>query len=150
MSTDSSERPIGQRFSHVYLRSANLLQDSERARRRIGALVNSLKDADGLSIYLTQELGVDPVWGMSSVLWSDTLRKFEPRDVFDFITLAFRFLTAKKRGAMHEPGANLRFLKSALVFLERKICPMISMPPAGSTSKSTQNLPRPLMLRLSL
>ena len=36
-----------------------MLQDSERARKRIAALINSFKDADGLASYLISEMGID-------------------------------------------------------------------------------------------
>ena len=36
-----------------------MLQDSERARERIAALINSFKDADGLASYLISEMGID-------------------------------------------------------------------------------------------
>jgi hypothetical protein len=111
MSTSGSERPIGQRFSHVYLQSDKLLQDSERARKRIAALINSLKDGDDLAGYLISEMGVDIVWGMAGTDWSGTVLRFAQRDVLDLITVVFRFLTMKKRTPMREPDANVRWLR---------------------------------------
>jgi hypothetical protein len=106
-----SERPTGQRFSHVYLQSGEMLQDSERARKRIAALINSVKDADGLASHLISEMGIDIVWGPSGPKWPATVLRFDQRDVLDLITVSFRYLTAKRRGAMYEPDANVRWLK---------------------------------------
>ena len=69
MSSNSSDRPLGQRFSQLYLKSDNLVQDSNRARRRVAALLTSLhrKDIEGLEGALPHELGVDPVWDVAGV-----------------------------------------------------------------------------------
>jgi len=120
----SSERPIGQRFSHVYLTRHDLLQDSERARRRVAATLTARKDKDIEGLYgtLPHELGIDPVWGMSGVLWPETIKRFEARDFLDFITITFRFLTAKKAGSMYEPDANVRWLNGCRrIFAEESL-----------------------------
>src|SRR5262245_34138080 len=88
MAIESTDRPVGQRFSHVYLRPTELLQDSLRARRRLAALLFSMKDTDGLGSQLVAELGVDVVWGYQTVLWKETIARFEAHDFLDLITLA--------------------------------------------------------------
>jgi hypothetical protein len=80
MSTGAT-KPSGQRFSHVYLQSGKLLQDSERARKRLAALLDNIEDADGLGSHLVGEIGVDVVWGAYGVEWSATVLGFEQRDV---------------------------------------------------------------------
>jgi hypothetical protein len=51
---------VGQRFSHVYARPTQPLQDSQRARRRVAALIGSMRDLEGLSEDVIGELGVEP------------------------------------------------------------------------------------------
>lgn len=108
-----NERPVGKRFSHVYLARPDLLQDSERARRRVAALLTSRnsKDIEGIYSILSQELGLDPVWGISGVDWTSTFKRFETRDFLDFVTLAFRWLTLAKRRPMFETDANAKWLQ---------------------------------------
>ncbi len=106
--TDGSTRPQGQRFSHVYLRSPDLLQDSERARRRAAAILDGIKDANDAYSILPEKLGIDPVVGVyGGVNWRLTFKDFETRDFLDFITLVYRYLNEKKRGPMYAPDANL-------------------------------------------
>jgi hypothetical protein len=51
---------VGQRFSHVYSRPTQPLQDSQRVRRRVAALIGSMRDLEGLSEDVIGELGVEP------------------------------------------------------------------------------------------
>jgi hypothetical protein len=122
MPTSASERPTGQRFSHVYLQSDKLLQDSERARKRIAALIRTFKDTDDLSSYLVTELGVYLVITVYGIDWSSTVLRFAQRDVLDLVTVLFRFLTSKKRGEMREPDANVRWLNEcSRIFREESL-----------------------------
>lgn len=108
----SDANPLGQRFSHVYLRKDEFLQDSPRARRRVAALIASTKDADGLGGFLISELGIDVIYGMANLDWASTLGKYTTPDFLDVITLAYRFLNQKRGRAMHDPGANEKFLRT--------------------------------------
>ena len=51
---------MGQRFSHVYSRPTQPLQDSQRVRRRVAPLIGSMRDLEGLSEDVIGELGVEP------------------------------------------------------------------------------------------
>src|ERR1700722_4332192 len=89
MSGDASAtRPLGKRFSHVYLQAGDLLQDSERARRRIAELLESIKDLDGVSRDIAGELGVEPTYGFNSIHWPDTMKYFALKDFLDFFKVA--------------------------------------------------------------
>jgi hypothetical protein len=97
--------PIGQRFSHVYIKRGEPAQDSARMRRRIAALVRTFLDLDDFDSVVPHELGIDVPSTVGSVDWPSFFRECSLQDVLDFVTLAYRHLDAKKRtGYMqHEP-----------------------------------------------
>ena len=96
-----------------------------RARRRVAALIDSLKDLEsGLPAYLHEEMGVQLHWRAMSVHWVDTLAKFEARDFLDVITMIYRFLASKKaRGApMHKQETAKYFVATcARIFDEEQL-----------------------------
>src|SRR6267378_1055621 len=108
MSGDAPARPHGQRFSLVYLRNADLLQDSPRARRRVASLLGSIKDFEDLPGYLVRELGIDVTSGIAGIDWPNTLRSFALRDFLDLFTVACRYLENKRRSprGMYNPSAK--------------------------------------------
>jgi hypothetical protein len=123
MSTDTSDRPHGQRFSHIYLRESVPLQDSARARRRVASLLDSIKDLEGsFATFLTAELGVDVRWGATGVNWPGTMERFSLRDFLDLFTVAHRFLVRKKSQAMYDPSANKTLITAAnRIFAEENL-----------------------------
>jgi hypothetical protein len=110
MADDASERPQGQRFSHVYLRSPDLLQDSPRARRRVAALLDGITSSylDGISIFINEEIGIDVIFGYDRVNWPRTIERLDRSDFLDLFTIVFRFLTRKGERALAQ-----RFVKAA-------------------------------------
>jgi hypothetical protein len=125
MSTGSQDRPHGQRFSHVYLRPAALLQDSERARRRVAVLIDKIKDLEGLWTDIEGELGVGVSFGFEHVNWTMTLKNFAAQDFLDLFTVACRFLTKKRQSArgMYNPSAvDLLIKESNRIFSEENLC----------------------------
>jgi hypothetical protein len=96
MSSNAPERPHGQRFSQVYLRPAELLSDSSRARRRVAALLDSMSELEGISSDIVGELGVDPIYGYDCVNWARTLERFSAQDFFDIFTIVCRYLLKKR------------------------------------------------------
>jgi hypothetical protein len=112
----SPERPTGERFSHVYLRRDEPLNDSPRARRRIAAWLGQSKDAASdnapdLGSFLIGELGVDPVY-QYGLDWKATFEKFGTPDFLDTITLTFRWFVQKRGRAsgMYDPSSSEKFL----------------------------------------
>jgi hypothetical protein len=126
MSGDApATRPHGQRFSHVYLQSGDLLQDSERARLRVAALMESIKDLEGISREIRGELGVEPSYGFESIHWPNTLKYFAPQDFLDLFTVACRFPTKKKQSSrgLYNSSAKERLLSEAnRIFVEERLC----------------------------
>jgi hypothetical protein len=125
MSGDVPARPHGQRFSHVYLQSSDLLQDSDRARRRVAELMDSISDLDGVSRAIVGELGVEPSYGFESINWPNTLRNFELKDFLDLFTVASRFLTRKRQSSRgsYNSSAQERLLSGAnRIFAEERLC----------------------------
>ncbi len=111
----------GQRFSHLYLRREELLQDSPRARRRIASFVSAIpKDAGDLGHFLVAELGIDVMWGD----WALTLSRFGTADFLDSITLIYRHFTLKRQSpvGMRNPRLNEWFLEtSRRIFSEERL-----------------------------
>jgi hypothetical protein len=88
--------PIGQRFSHVYIKRGEPAQDSPRMRRRIAALVGTFHYLKGLHLDVPQELGVDPPSiTMHSVNWAAFFRDCALQDVLDFVTVGYRYIDAQ-------------------------------------------------------
>ncbi|MCA1476760.1 hypothetical protein [Bradyrhizobium sp. NBAIM08] len=112
----SGTKPVGQRFSHVYLRKDELLQDSPRARRRIAAWLIECEDArskegSDLGSFLVAELGVDVVY-QYGYDWKATLEGFGTVDFLDTISLIYRYFTQQRTSprGMRDPSANEKFL----------------------------------------
>jgi hypothetical protein len=103
--------PLGQRFSHVYLRETELLQDSVRARRRLAAWLSGNRDTDGLEGFLVAELGVDVSWAFGSVNWPKTLENYTIVDFLDSITLTYRYFAQKRSRPMYDPNSHQRFIE---------------------------------------
>jgi hypothetical protein len=125
MSGDVPARPHGQRFSHVYLQSGDLLQDSERARLRVAELMDSIRDLEGISAQIRGELGVEPFLGYEGIHWPNTIKNFEPQDFLDLFTVACRFLTKKRQSSrgVYDPSAKQRLLSEAnRIFVEERLC----------------------------
>jgi hypothetical protein len=125
MSNDAPARPLGQRFSHVYLRPDQPLQDSQIARRRVAALIDSTKDMEGFAQDVIGELGVDPTWYTSGVNWPDTVKRFSIGKFLDVFTVACRFLTKKRQSSrgVIDASAKERFIsESSRIFAEENLC----------------------------
>ncbi|SCB37736.1 hypothetical protein GA0061098_1007169 [Bradyrhizobium shewense] len=120
----SDTEQSGQRFSHVYLRREELLQDSPRARRRVAAWIAAIpKDAEDLGTFLVAELGIDVVLNYG-VDWSTTLGRFSTADFLDSITLIYRHFTLKRQSpvGMRNPRLNEYFLvTSRRIFSEERL-----------------------------
>jgi hypothetical protein len=111
MANDTPERPLGQRFSHVYLRRADLLQDSPKARRRIAALLSAMDNdhlLDGISGLVTREIGVDLVFGYDCINWPKSVRALDRAELLDLITIVFGRLTVGRYADPHNAGRFVR------------------------------------------
>ncbi len=88
----SRERPVGLPFSQVYLKSDELVDDSERFRKRLSMAVHHIslesKGYRDLGRYLEGKLGVDgPVFTTTPLHdWKKFYLRLEIRDVLDSIT----------------------------------------------------------------
>ncbi len=89
-------RPLGQRFSHVYIERGLPPRIVRCVRRRIAAMIANNPDLTELSPLLPRELGVDVVWAGYGTNWPDTLARLAVRDFLDLITLAFLLAFTKK------------------------------------------------------
>ncbi|GMO40832.1 hypothetical protein BwSF12_43370 [Bradyrhizobium ottawaense] len=112
----SDTKPVGQRFSHVYLRKDELLQDGPRARRRISAWLGQCQDAQSkegadLGSFLLAEMGVDIVY-QYGYDWKATFEKFNTVDFLDAVTLTYKYFTKMRSSplGMRNPNASVEFL----------------------------------------
>src|SRR5262249_35712258 len=124
--SDTKPKPVGQRFSHVYLRKDDLLQDSKRARRRIAAWLGECSDAatketSDLGNFLVAELGVDLVYQYGWD-WKATFEKFGTADFLDTLTLTYKYFTQKRSSStgMRDPSSNTKFLAACRRIFEEE------------------------------
>jgi hypothetical protein len=99
------EVPIGARFSHVYLERGAPVEDSQRVRRRVAALIDTIRDLEGFAGTVPGELGVDIIWSGMGPDWAHTLNRFSIRDFLDLVTVASRYLASKRRTGMFDTRA---------------------------------------------
>ena len=87
-----SERPIGGRFSHIYLDRGAPGSDSARFRHRLSAYLGARENSWSISLVrdFDHELGVSVTWGSIGVDWTATIRTLQIRDLLDAIPFAFR------------------------------------------------------------
>ena len=85
-----------ERFSALHLEPGDPVQDSGRARHRVGALFREAvfnHQAERLAIYLSRELGVPiPGDGRYSAHWQQFIRECHARDFLYTVTLVYRYL----------------------------------------------------------
>jgi hypothetical protein len=101
-----------------------MLQNSQRARRRVAALIDSTRSLEGMASDIIGELGVEPHWGYEGVHWPNTLERFSTQDFLDLFTVACKFLDKQRRsGRGYDASAKERFLSEAKrIFAEEHLC----------------------------
>jgi hypothetical protein len=86
----------GERFSVLYLRPPERVQDSGRVRQRVAALFRDrifAAHGERLAPFIGREIGVSlPGEGKYSSQWSDFLRECRTPDFLDSITVIYRYL----------------------------------------------------------
>jgi hypothetical protein len=86
----------GERFSRLYLRCADPVPDSARARYRIGALFRERvfnEHAEPLAGYVGREVGIPQfAEGRYSSQWNQFIRECRIADLLDIITVIYRYL----------------------------------------------------------
>lgn len=87
----------GERFSLLYAQPGDLVPDSGRARRRLGALLGEaiavLNHGTGLAGYLARNLGVPvPGNGEHPSHWHQFIRDCNTADFLDTVTIVYRYL----------------------------------------------------------
>jgi hypothetical protein len=92
------QNQTGRRFSQVYLSGGEGLPDSDRARIRVGRLIESI----GLSSYelaeaFQSELGVTVPWGPGGPMVQTFIQNCELRDFLDAITIVYSTSTQNVR-----------------------------------------------------
>ncbi|PLU12404.1 hypothetical protein BMJ30_27740 [Sinorhizobium medicae] len=116
-----SDAAEGKRFSQLYLRSQELLPDSQRMRNRLAIAITELdEDLSRLGKRIEKEHGVLIGECRYDFKWPPILKKLELRDVLDAITTIYNTIThhselekAKRRG---------RFLMSCRrIFAEEQV-----------------------------
>ena len=86
MSSDAANRPVGQRFSHVYQPRPRVGRDSQRFRTRLAAFVRRSDFKSDLAPLLPQELGIKVPGGIYHPEWQAFFEDASVEDVLDTIT----------------------------------------------------------------
>lgn len=90
--------PIGQRFSHVYIKRGEPTQDSPRMRRRLAALIRTFSDLGDFGSVVPREIGINvPFRGFFD--WEAFFRDCASQDALDIVTVACRHLEAAARSS---------------------------------------------------
>jgi hypothetical protein len=101
MADAANEVPKGKRFTHVYLEKGKPTEDSERMRRRLASLIDSIdafrQDPEQLSQRAERKLGIATPWTENRP-WRDFLAKWDLTDVLDLVTIGYGLLVEKTRG----------------------------------------------------
>ena len=86
-------KPVGERFSQIYLEAGAALTDSERFRTRLSSLLwDVLPTSVNAGSEIQQELGVRVPYGVAGYDWYGFYANAELRDVLDSITIIWRLL----------------------------------------------------------
>lgn len=83
--------PQGQRFSLVYLRRDEQLEDSDRMRRRLGAAIHA-HNREGFNEYMARRLGIEYDGLNYQSFWMEFCQKISLPDVLDLITVLSDYL----------------------------------------------------------
>ena len=91
-----SENLPAERFSRLYLRPSDPVQDSTRARYRLAALFREpifTEHAESLAAYAGRESGIPlSMEGRYSAQWNQFIRECRIADLLDIITTIYRYL----------------------------------------------------------
>ena len=92
--------PQGKRFSHVYIKRGEPVQDSFRMRRRLASLLQQEYRSNAARV--ERELGISGPF-TSGQTWYEHLEKWALKDVLDLVTIVYRELVtqANERGYAH-------------------------------------------------
>jgi hypothetical protein len=85
------DAPQGQRFSLVYLRRDEQLEDSDRMRRRLAATIEAY-DRGGFNEYLLKTLGLEYRYLSGMGAWMQYFVSLSLRDVLDSVTIFYQYI----------------------------------------------------------
>src|SRR5262245_55785890 len=114
--------PQGQRFSHVYIKRGEPVQDSARMRRRLASLIGN-HEGDELRQRVERELGIPGPWSTNRS-WYELLEKWELKDVLDLVTVVYRHLVSEAnehRGRFRLDQPALWLEETARIFSEENV-----------------------------
>lgn len=118
----ANQPPTGQRFSHVYLKRGEPVQDGVRMRRRLAQLVLEIKDFDEFASVVPRELGVDVPFTMMVPDWRTFFKDCEPQDVLDVIAVAYRYLNKRLSTGTYEANAPKKWCAEVQrIFVEENV-----------------------------
>jgi hypothetical protein len=113
--TDQKE---GRLYSEAYIERGKPTADSATMRRRLAALFDDMKDMKQFEAELPKKLGVDVRYHH----WAGFFKDADIVVVLNTITVAYRYLVAKRSGPMYDPSAANKFAKEvATIFAEENV-----------------------------
>jgi hypothetical protein len=108
-----TDKPFGQRYTHVYIQRGKPSADSERMRRRLLALYTEYQPI-GIAEFLEKKLGV-------FFYALEFFPKASLEDVLDAITLVFQFRKAKPHAYNNYHYANTWISEVSEIFSEENV-----------------------------
>lgn len=97
----TDDKPVGQRFSQVYLAKGDLLRDSVRFRNRLRVLFDDIEEKEtslDFAKVIEHETGSSVPYGGYGRDWSKFWKSSELRDVLDSITIVY-FMLCQSRSS---------------------------------------------------
>lgn len=114
-----TDAPEGIRFSQNYMQQPELLRDSQRMRRRLGALIGS-QHLGSIGRIAASELGIKYTYDLDqyATRWPEAVLAMDLRDCLDLVTIRFQNL---KSDSYDEGGRAAAKMKAHFLAEARRI-----------------------------
>lgn len=89
-----TDRPAGQRFTHVYTNRSEAVGDSPRMRARLGSVLDDMREHE-ISQMAERKLGISTPWSRTQN-WRQMLPTWQLGDVLDLVTIAFKHVRSQR------------------------------------------------------
>jgi hypothetical protein len=134
--------PIGQRFSHVYIKRGEPTQDSPRMRRRLAALIRTFSDLGDFGSVVPREIGINvPFRGFYD--WEAFFRDCASQDALDITSSQSRVDTLRRQPDLAALLASTRQVVGAVKcseYSKKRMCTIVSTNGEVFISVSTRSL----------
>jgi hypothetical protein len=108
-----SDKPIGKRFTHVYIDRGKPTDDSPRMRTRLGSVLDALGEHN-VSEAAERKLGIQTPWSINQN-WRQLLPEWRLEDVLDIVTIAHGQIVHEEVQARSQYGISRDAARKFLV-----------------------------------